>query len=259
MLGSLCLGDGLGMLGIWRCGGCQGLVTGRSGLEGLGAAGKDECPLLFLIRTVPPMKTIFTGLCALSLAGAVFAVSATASLSPAVLTTVSGESTFVVDPSHSSVVFKTQHVGVSEFFGRFNVVGGEIVYDESDMGNCSVLIEIPVNSLDSNSEGRDGHLKSADFFSAKEYPTMVFESSSVKKDGDNLLVTGTLSLRDQTKEVTATVTKIGEGEAMGAYRVGFTAHFTIDMREFGFQFVKKQPGAVGPEVELWVALELKKQ
>ena len=167
-----------------------------------------------------------------------------------------GAESYSVDPAHSSVVFKTNHLGVSEFFGRFNSISGEVTFNADHLADSSVLIEIPVASLDTNDAKRDGHLRSADFFSAKEFPSLIFESKAVSGAGDDLKVEGLLTLRDTTREIGVAFTKIGEADAMGAHRLGFSARFRIDMRDFGFQFVQQQPGAVGPEVEIWVALEL---
>ena len=202
------------------------------------------------------MKTLLSGVAALAASGLVLTGLALASGGPEPTAPASTLAAYSVDVGHSSVVFKTKHVGVAEFFGRFNKVDGEVVYDSEKPTDSKVTIEIPVDSIDTNSAQRDGHLKSADFFSAKEFPKLTFESKSVAMDGDTMLVTGDLTVRDTTKEVVANVVKIGEGEAMRAYRAGFTAHFEIDMTEFGFQFVEQNPGALGPEVEIWVALEL---
>lgn len=202
------------------------------------------------------MKTLLAAVTTLSLGGIALATRPAAPAEPAAPTTLE---TYAVDAAHSSVVFKTKHLGVAEFFGRFNAVDGEIAYSSDAPETSSVRIEIPVASLDTNNEGRDDHLRNADFFSAKEFPKVTFESASVAMDGEDMLVTGDLTVRGTTKSVEAKVRKIGEGEAMNAYRAGFTAHFTMDMRDFGFQFVQQRPGAVGPEVDVWVALELTKQ
>ena len=160
-----------------------------------------------------------------------------------------------IDAGHSSVLFKTRHLGISNFYGRFNTVRGTIGYDPENPDASSVTIEIDAASVDSNSEGRDQHLRSADFFSAKEFPVIRFESTAVRATDDGLAVTGDLSFHGVTKSIEIPVTKVGEGEAMNAYRMGFDTSFEIDMRDYGVTFVEKNPGAIGPMVELLVSLE----
>ena len=71
---------------------------------------------------------------------------------------VSASGTYEVDGGHSSVVFSTKHLDVSRFYGRFNEVSGSIDFNEADVTQSRVSIEIPTASVDSNSEQRDGHL-----------------------------------------------------------------------------------------------------
>ena len=163
--------------------------------------------------------------------------------------------TFSVDPRHSNVFFRTKHVGVSYFYGRFNRITGELEYDPDSREPGSIFVSIESASVDTNDASRDKHLRSGDFFSAKEYPAIEFESTSVAVEGEDLAVTGKLTFHGVTKEVSCTVRPTGAGEALGAYRIGFETELEIDMREFGVSFVKKNPGAVGPEVLLRISLE----
>ena len=166
---------------------------------------------------------------------------------------------YAVDAGHSSVLFKTRHNGVANFYGRFNELSGEVAYDAANPTASRVSLEIQADSVDTNSEGRDKHLRNADFFSVQEFPTITFESTKVAQKGDDLEVTGDLSFHGVTKSVQAVVEVTGTGEARGAKVAGFEARFTIDMADYGVSFVKKNPTALGPEVHLTVSLECKAQ
>ncbi len=164
-------------------------------------------------------------------------------------------SAWKVDAAHSSVVFHTQHMGIAKFYGRFNAFEGEIQYDAASPTSSSVGITIDASSIDTNSEGRDKHLRSPDFFSAKEFPEIRFESASVEAAGDAFTVEGELTLHGVTKTIAATFEVVGVAETPRGTKAGFEAKLTIDMRDFGFSFVEKNPGAVGPEVHVVVSVE----
>ena len=172
--------------------------------------------------------------------------------------------TYKVDPVHSTVVFHTKHVGISQTYGRFDRISAEksaVTFDPADPGKSSLLLVIDADSVDTNAPDRDKHVKSPDFFSVKEFPEIVFESKKISGKSDDLEVTGDLTFHGVSKSVKAKARLVGQGEvAMSRdYRAGFVAEFQIDMRDFGLDFVKKNPGAVGPEVALTVSLECVKE
>ena len=169
-------------------------------------------------------------------------------------------SEYAIDGGHSSVVFHTLHLGISEFYGRFNEVSGTVRFDDADLTQSSIEIEIPTASVDTNSEGRDEHLKGPDFFSAQEFPAITFKSSSVRGTKESFQVEGEFTLRGETKTVTAEARFVGSGETMFEdYRAGFVAELDINMEDFGVEFLKRAPGGVGPQVHITVALECVKQ
>jgi len=169
-------------------------------------------------------------------------------------------STFAIDPAHSAVVFRTKHLGISTFWGRFNKVEGTIRLDEDDLADSSIEVEIEAASVDTGSADRDKHLRSPDFFSVKEFPAITFASTRVEGGLDALKITGRLELHGVTKEVTAEAALVGQGETFfGDYRAGFEARFALDMTDFDIGFVKNRPGAVGPEVEVILGLECIRQ
>ena len=165
--------------------------------------------------------------------------------------------TFKIDPVHSSVVFSVMHLGVSNFYGRFNDVSGTVVLDKEDPSKSSVDLTIPVERVDTHNEKRDQHLKSPDFFNAKQFPVMTFKSKKVEASGDTYKVTGELTLHGVTKPLTLEVKKSGEGKGMeGEIRGGGETHFTIKRSDYGMNFMQ---GPLGDEINIVVSLEGVKQ
>ena len=165
--------------------------------------------------------------------------------------------TYEVDPVHSSVIFKIQHLGTSWTYGRFNDISGSIEMDAAKPEASSVTFTVKVDSVDTGNAKRDQHLKSPDFFNAKQFPEITFKSTAVKSLGkDAAEVTGDLSLHGVTKSVTAKVSKVGEGKhpKSGAEMVGFEASFLIKRTDFGMTYAVGPTGG-GDEVSLIVALE----
>ena len=164
----------------------------------------------------------------------------------------SGE--YLVDGNHSTALFRVTHLGVSAFWGRFNHIEGKIIFDADDVPKSKVTITIPVQSVDSNSEQRDGHLESPDFFNAKEFPELTFASTSVKGGADGSLeLTGDFTMLGETRELTMVAAHIGHGEAgRFGYRSGWEADFTISRSDFGMDFM---PDMLGDEIRIIIALE----
>ena len=107
--------------------------------------------------------------------------------------------TFKIDPVESSVVFSVMTLGLSNFHGRFNDISGTVVLDKADPSKSSFDITIPVESVDTKNEKRDQHLKSPDFFNAKQFPVMTFKSKKVEGSGNSFTVTGDFSLHGVTQ------------------------------------------------------------
>jgi len=182
------------------------------------------------------------------------------SLSPKDSAVGAADGNYTVDPVHSSVIFSTRHLGVSRFYGRFDEVEGQIELNEQDLAQSRVSIQIPAESIDTNSPNRDGHLKSPDFFSAKEFPLISFESEEIRGEMDAFEVQGKLTMHGVTRPVTAKASFVGSGDTMFEdFRSGFEARFTVRPSAFGFAFMRKNPELLGPEVEIIVSLECVRQ
>src|SRR5262245_27398580 len=166
------------------------------------------------------------------------------------------EGTFKIDPVHTSVIFKIRHVGVSNFYGRFNEAGGSVTIDAAKPAESKIHFSIPAAKVDTNNPDRDKHLRGPDFFNADEFKTIDFDSTKVEAKGkDELEVTGDLNVRGVKKSITVKVKQIGYADVpkMGQ-RVGFEATFSIKRSEFGIKaFVDN--GLLGDEVDLTVSVE----
>jgi len=164
--------------------------------------------------------------------------------------------TFAVDPVHSVVVFRVGHLGVAKFWGRFNQLSGSFTYDADEPGSSTFDFTVPTESVDTGNAGRDRHLKSPDFFNAREYPAITFKSTgiTVAASANSWKVTGDLTLHGVTKSVTADIEWIGEGQTSQGHKRGFEAQFTIRRSEFGMNKYLEDD-AIGDEVKLVVAIE----
>ena len=168
--------------------------------------------------------------------------------------------TYDVDPVHSSVTFKIQHMGTSWTYGRFNDLAASLEYDAAKPEASSLSFTAKAESVDTGNAKRDQHLKGPDFFNAKEFPEIAFKSTKVTPSGkDAAEVTGDLTLHGVTKPVTAKVVKVGEGKTMkGGEMIGFEATFTVKRSDFGMANMVGPKGA-GDEVYLTVAIEAHKK
>jgi polyisoprenoid-binding protein YceI len=191
---------------------------------------------------------------ALAVAAAGLALSAASFAAPA----AAPAGTYKIDPAHSGAFFEIGHMGgISRFMGRFRDISGDLVVDAPEKSKINVAIK--TDSVDSNFEALDKHLKSPDFFNAVQFPTLSFVSTGVKLDGNGEgTVAGNLTLHGVTKPVTFKLRQIGAGKGMkGEQRVGYVANGTIKRSDFGMTY--GVPGAATDEVDLRIGIEAVKQ
>lgn len=165
-----------------------------------------------------------------------------------------GPNDWTVDGGHSSVTFRIKHMGASWFTGSFDSVAGAVTLDPSKPEAASVKIAIPVESVDTNNAQRDGHLKNADFFNAKENPEITFTSTAVKAKGDDLEIAGELAMAGKSKAITLVAQKVGASEMKGK-RVGYSSEFTVKRSDFAMTY-DVDGGALGDDVMLRFDLAL---
>lgn len=163
---------------------------------------------------------------------------------------------YEIDPVHSFVLFKVNHLGFSETYGRFTDVKGHFKVDEAKPEKSSLNVEITTNSVNTHNKQRDKHLKGPDFFNSKIYKNINFVSQSVKKKGDNVYqITGELSLHGKKKSITIDFHRQRTGkDPWGKFRTGGEAKFKIKRSEFGMSYMQGE-NSIGDEVELIVSIE----
>lgn len=161
---------------------------------------------------------------------------------------------YEIDPVHTALLFKINHVGVSNFYGRFNKVSGKLLIDADDPAESLINFKIDTASIDTNNKDRDSHLRNADFFNAEEFPAITFESETVKAiDATHFEVTGKLDLHGVQKTITVKAEQTGFGaHAIMGTLVGYEARFTIKRSEFG---MGDHLESLGDEVEVILSLE----
>ena len=109
---------------------------------------------------------------------------------------------YILDPSHSQIVFNYNHLGYSTTYGMFSGFEGEIMFDQEDPAASSVSVSMPVMSMFTGWEARDGHFMSGDFFGASEGDLVTFTSTGIEVTGDNTaMITGDMSMNGDTKSV----------------------------------------------------------
>jgi polyisoprenoid-binding protein YceI len=161
--------------------------------------------------------------------------------------------TYKIDSEHAAVIFRVSHLNVGNAYGRFNDPTGTVVYDKADPSKTQFTFEVKTENVDTDNEKRDNHLRSPDFFDARQFPVISFKSTSVKAEGDTLQVTGDLDLHGVKKSITFPIKKTGETDTgkMG-YRTGWEAEVDLKRSDFGMTGMK---GAIGDDVHLVISFE----
>jgi len=148
--------------------------------------------------------------------------------------------TWSIDPMHSDVQFKIKHLVISTVTGTFKKFSGEATTEGEGFENAAINFSIAVDSIDTNQEMRDTHLKNGDFFDIEKYPNITFKSTSFKKvNGDNYKLVGNLTMKDVTKPVELDVEYGGsEKDGQGNIKHGFEVTGIVNRKEFGMTFNK---------------------
>ena len=184
-------------------------------------------------------------------------------LSVAVALTLSifAQTKWKVDFSHSSIKFTVTHMLISEVEGDFKTYTGSVVSTTPDFADAAIDFTIEVKSINTESEMRDKHLQSADFFDAEKFPQITFKSKSFKKtSGNKYELIGDLTMHGVTKEVKFDASFGGTvNDPWGNTKAGFKATTTINRFDYGLKWnsLTEAGGAVvSPEVQISVKLEL---
>jgi polyisoprenoid-binding protein YceI len=147
---------------------------------------------------------------------------------------VGGKTEWKLDPTHTLVEFSAKHLMISTVKGRIADVEGSIFIDETNSRNSTVEATLKAASIDSRTEQRDQHLRSADFLDVEKYPEIRFKSTRIEGTPSAFKLIGDLTIRDVTREVVLDVQFEGQTkDPWGGERVGFSASGKIDRRDFG--------------------------
>ena len=175
----------------------------------------------------------------------------------ALLTTsvVFAADTYTIDPAHTSFNFTVKHMMISNVPGGFDKFSGQIIYDPKDLASSSANVSIDVNSINTKIDKRDAHLKSPAFFDADKFPSITFVSTKFTPTE----ITGNLTMKGVTKEVTIPVTIAGPVKTMmGGEAIGITGSTTVNRQDYGINWNKTldQGGlAVSNDVTITISIE----
>ena len=165
---------------------------------------------------------------------------------------------YKMDPAHTMLGFTAKHMMVSNVNGSFDKFSGQVIYDPKDLANSKIDLTIEVSSINTRNEKRDAHLKSADFFDAANFPTITFVSKKITATE----ITGDLTIKGVTKEISIPATIDGPVKGMMGDVIGINATFTLNRQDYGLNWNKTldQGGlAVGNDVTVNISIEADKQ
>ena len=170
-----------------------------------------------------------------------------------------------IDASHSSANFKVRHLMVSHVRGELGPISGAVWIDDQDVTRSRVDVSIDARKIATRDEKRDEHLRSADFLDVANHPTVTFKSTTVERaGGDDLRVTGDLTIRGTTHPVTLAVESLAPAvtDPWGNTKRGATARAKIHRKDWGLQWnLALEAGGVvvGEEVAIEIEVELLKR
>jgi len=155
-------------------------------------------------------------------------------LSTFILGTAVAAEDFDLDQVHTNVGFSIRHMLVSNTKGNFKNFSGTLAYDPSDLANSKFTAKIQVNSIDTDNEKRDEHLKSSDFFDVEKFPEITFESTKFEKSNKNITVIGILTMHGVKKEVILPLVMTEKvKDAWGNTRIGMHSEFVVNRQDYG--------------------------
>ena len=172
--------------------------------------------------------------------------------------------TWTIDPMHSEVQFKIKHLMVSTVTGSFSQYEGTLEMAGDDFADAKISFSADVNSISTGNEQRDGHLKSAEFFDAEQFPKLTFTSTNMRKTGDDTYeLTGDLTMHGVTKPVTLKAEYGGQMQDFyGQTKAGFELSGVLKRKEFGLTWdgVTEAGGVVvSDDVRLVMNIQVTKQ
>lgn len=168
---------------------------------------------------------------------------------------------WIIDTTHSNVGFSVRHMMISNVRGNFTGIESSVEGELDNLPEAKIHFKIDVNTINTNNEDRDNHLRSDEFFSVEKYPNITFDSTEIIKTGENEYnMVGDLTIKDVTKRTTFKVIRTGSGKnPWGVEVVGFEVETKISRKEFGLtwnQALETGGVLVGDEIKITVELQV---
>jgi polyisoprenoid-binding protein YceI len=167
---------------------------------------------------------------------------------------------WALDPTHSEIQFKIKHLMITNVTGSFGIFNVLAETEDEDFTKAKINFTADVNSISTNNEQRDGHLKSADFFDAEKFPKIKFEATGTENSGSDgsYALYGDLTIRDVTKNVKLSVEYGGVvKDPYGNTKAGFTLNGKINRKDFGLTWsAVTETGGVVVSDEVRIAAEI---
>jgi polyisoprenoid-binding protein YceI len=168
-----------------------------------------------------------------------------------------------IDPTHSEIGFKVKHMMFTNVSGKFNDFTSTIINNESAFETSEISFTAKVSSIDTNNVDRDNHLRSADFFEVEKHEDLTFKSTSIlKKSEHDYAITGMLTIKDVTKEVSFKAEYSGLlTDPWGNTKIGLSLEGKINRKEFGLTWnAALETGGVlvGEDIKLFAEVQFTK-
>jgi len=178
--------------------------------------------------------------------------------------TAAAQTNWSFDQSHTDVGFEVTHLVITDVEGTFKDYEGTVTTKGDGFENADIAFTVDINSIDTENEKRDAHLKSDDFFNAEKHPKMTFKSTSMKKTGENTYkLKGNLTIRGTTKPIELDVVHNGTvQDPWGNTKAGFRISGELNRFDYGLKWNKMTElggAVVSKEVRLDIDVQLMKQ
>jgi polyisoprenoid-binding protein YceI len=165
-----------------------------------------------------------------------------------------------LDKAHTAVGFSIRHMGIANVRGHFDEYEGEIHYDGENLASLVVTATIQAASINTQNQRRDDHLRSADYFEADTYPVLTFKSTGVVPHGDGHALTGHLTIKEVTREVTLPFELSGPIEdPWGGQRIGISIGGQINRQDFGVAYDAAADRLIGDVVTFDIQIQAVQQ
>lgn len=167
------------------------------------------------------------------------------------------QDSYLIDNSHTSVIFAVSHFKLSYTYGRFNKVSGSFKWDQANPENSGFEWILEASSIDTNDVVRDEHLKGPDFFDAEQHSEIRLVSKSIVKKDDGLELSAEMTMLGVSKDITVPLRLVGMGKGpFGKERAGFFGKFTVKRSDFG---MTKMLDSIGDNISITFSFEGIKQ